>query len=383
MSILIKIALLFSISYSASANALGMTDIEAMNQFSKEYMALRKARWPEVYYLRTDPLYDPENELVLFRKNRYDKALRDASSSNNATDFFNVWNLLSETQKVFYATDYDISTGQSRMQYAAQAIKEERASERGDEASIVEALCKYVDEGEVDRQDYAGETALTLSLGVLQGSFNTARTLIESCGADVNLATKRGITPLMLAALWGNSNLFQFLIDSGADDTAVDLRGKGIYYYFNMGQFREVYAVGAESDQIKSWLEENGHHFSQEALPRCTGFQDSINIRSQLSRFVPSSESSENLSAEVGFQIDAEKKTAAKQILAEKLKEQCLAFGYTSCEINISDQLDAPPRIASERILLTGEPGVIYYALQKLNVVVMASSSGDPNDCSL
>lgn len=88
--------------------------------------------------------------------------------------------------------------------------------------SIVEFL--FSKGADINARDSGGQTAL---LYASKRSFNeTAAFLLEN-GAEVNVQSKkRGITPLMLAAGWGNLELVRMLLDHGADANLTDIFGK-------------------------------------------------------------------------------------------------------------------------------------------------------------
>ena len=77
---------------------------------------------------------------------------------------------------------------------------------------------------DVNAKDGGGQTALSYAS---KRSFNeTAAFLLEN-GAEVNVrGTKKGITPLMLAAGWGNKELVQMLLEHGADPNITNIFGK-------------------------------------------------------------------------------------------------------------------------------------------------------------
>ena len=88
--------------------------------------------------------------------------------------------------------------------------------------SVVEYL---VGKGaDVNARDKGGQTAL---LYASKRSFNdTAKYLIER-GADVNAQSKKKrVSSLMLAAVWDNVELVEYLLDHGADPSLTDIFGR-------------------------------------------------------------------------------------------------------------------------------------------------------------
>ncbi|CAO3590163.1 unnamed protein product [Absidia cylindrospora] len=76
----------------------------------------------------------------------------------------------------------------------------------------------------VDIADEDGETALLLA--IRNGFVDGVKLLIETGHADVNHSEKiNGVTPLMVAAIEGNADTVQLLLDGGADKTKVDVNG--------------------------------------------------------------------------------------------------------------------------------------------------------------
>ena len=88
--------------------------------------------------------------------------------------------------------------------------------------SIVEFL---ISQGaDVNAKDSGGRTAL---LYASKRSFNETAALLIDKGADVNVQSKKkGITALMLAAVWDNVELVQMLLKHGADAQLTDIFGR-------------------------------------------------------------------------------------------------------------------------------------------------------------
>jgi ankyrin repeat protein len=77
---------------------------------------------------------------------------------------------------------------------------------------------------EVNAKDSGGRTAL---LYASKRSFNETAALLLDKGADVNVQSKKkGITALMLAAVWDNVELVQMLLKHGADVQLTDTFGR-------------------------------------------------------------------------------------------------------------------------------------------------------------
>lgn len=76
----------------------------------------------------------------------------------------------------------------------------------------------------VDAKDGGGWTAL---LYASKRSFNDTAALLVDKGADVNTQSKKkGVTALMLAAVWDNEELAQLLLKHGADAQRTDTFGR-------------------------------------------------------------------------------------------------------------------------------------------------------------
>jgi len=77
---------------------------------------------------------------------------------------------------------------------------------------------------DVSMSDSSGQPPL---LHACKGSFNETATFLLDNGADVNVQSKkRGVTALMLAAVWDNVELAQILLDHGADPQLTDSFGR-------------------------------------------------------------------------------------------------------------------------------------------------------------
>ncbi|CAO3590005.1 unnamed protein product [Absidia cylindrospora] len=80
----------------------------------------------------------------------------------------------------------------------------------------------------VDIADDDGETALLLA--IRNGFIDGVKLIIESGHADVNHSEKvNGATPLIVAAIEGNADIVQLLLDGGADKKKVDVNGWAAY----------------------------------------------------------------------------------------------------------------------------------------------------------
>ena len=92
-------------------------------------------------------------------------------------------------------------------------------------AGHTEVVEYLIDAGaDVSMQDSDGQTAL---LHACKRSFNETAALLLDKGADVNVQSKKkGVTALMLAAVWDNTELAQLLLDNGANPHAKDIFGR-------------------------------------------------------------------------------------------------------------------------------------------------------------
>lgn len=77
---------------------------------------------------------------------------------------------------------------------------------------------------DVNAKDSGGQTAL---LYACKRSFNEIAAFLLENGAEVNVQSKKkGITALMLAAVWDNVELVQLLLEHGADPQLTDTFGR-------------------------------------------------------------------------------------------------------------------------------------------------------------
>jgi hypothetical protein len=77
---------------------------------------------------------------------------------------------------------------------------------------------------EVNARDSGGQTALIYAA---KRSFNETAAVLLKNGAEVNVQSKKkGITALMLAAVWDNEELVQMLLKHGADPQLTDTFGR-------------------------------------------------------------------------------------------------------------------------------------------------------------
>ena len=107
--------------------------------------------------------------------------------------------------------------------YAAKAQQSTAfiaAARDGNADSVLELLPQVED---LDQPGSDGSPALHWL--VHRNDLRSARALIAA-GADVNLATRYGITPLGLAAAQGNAEMIGVLVDAGADPNGVDPQGE-------------------------------------------------------------------------------------------------------------------------------------------------------------
>jgi ankyrin repeat protein len=112
---------------------------------------------------------------------------------------------------------------------------------------------------DIDVQNNAGNTALLLAISFRT---DTAAALIQH-GANVNLATKTGETPLMAAAKTASLHLVKLLLDHGADVQARTKKGETAVHFaagFYGYDFDQARAAENRQNPIRilSLLEENG-----------------------------------------------------------------------------------------------------------------------------
>lgn len=83
----------------------------------------------------------------------------------------------------------------------------------------LERLRKMIDQGETNRCDTSGYTALHYA--ARQGHYDVCKLLVDN-KAEVNARTNGGATPLYRAAMMGRDHIVELLINAGASATIQD-----------------------------------------------------------------------------------------------------------------------------------------------------------------
>ncbi|MDD9901108.1 MAG: ankyrin repeat domain-containing protein [Alphaproteobacteria bacterium] len=86
-------------------------------------------------------------------------------------------------------------------------------------------LRTLIDSGADINMQGNGSARSALMWAVEKGNADAVRVLID-CGAKVDIQDKDGITALMMAAWYGDTNVAHFLIESGADPLLKDNKGR-------------------------------------------------------------------------------------------------------------------------------------------------------------
>jgi len=82
-------------------------------------------------------------------------------------------------------------------------------------------------------------TPSQLNLAISKGDLAKVQQLVE-IGVDVNKKDERGITPLMYAILFKQTDIVSYLIRNGADYRAEDSRGNSISDYAKKSKSEEI-----------------------------------------------------------------------------------------------------------------------------------------------
>ncbi len=366
-SLVLFYSLLFSVTIFA-----GLPSVHESQEASMAYIEKRDQRWPG---------YRTDQELSDFMSkspSRY-SALTRAAATGNVVAFMSIWSKLDDRLRRFYATDYDFTTGKTPLHFAAGVTKKAREG-RKESSVIVKALCRYVDEQNI--KNYEGDTPLMSALGIDQGNFLIAKALIENCDAQINTSNIFGLTPLMSAALHGNVEVFKYFISLGADDWALDAKGKNVFYYYNLGRINDLF-VEEEGREIFDWLESHGHDFYKEALSRCLGFSARGQVRTDEMRFYTLEEDFQLGKESFTFKISENKLMSSIESEEEKLIAQCEKTGYRSCiPVRLEKFLEEEEYVANERAKISNQDGYIIYGYRRFIVGVMGSASGKESECA-
>ena len=104
----------------------------------------------------------------------------------------------------------------------------ERLQRAAAQCNIAEVRALIDDGAPLNHQNERGESSVFAAAEhAVDGYTQHARviTILAEAGADVNLADRRGSTPLMRAAWYGHASVLQALVDAGADVTRVNELG--------------------------------------------------------------------------------------------------------------------------------------------------------------
>ena len=82
---------------------------------------------------------------------------------------------------------------------------------------------------ETNHKTTTGQTPLTIA--AKKGNVEIVELLVEVGGANTNLRGPNGITPLMYASKYGYFDITQYLLNKGANEKALDVKGKSALLY--------------------------------------------------------------------------------------------------------------------------------------------------------
>ena len=97
---------------------------------------------------------------------------------------------------------------------------------------------------------YEASDVNPLCLAISKGDINKVKEII-SYGVDVNDATNRGMTPLMCAAVYNQSEIVQLLLDKGADVNKKDNLGKTVLDYAKISNSSQIVEIVKQNKKRK------------------------------------------------------------------------------------------------------------------------------------
>lgn len=96
----------------------------------------------------------------------------------------------------------------------------------------IEAVKKLLAEGaDINELTEVGGAGTVTPLFMATGYNDDIAKLLIAKGADVNIKTGRGVTPLMKACTWGKEEVARLLVSKGADVNAKSNDGTGVFTY--------------------------------------------------------------------------------------------------------------------------------------------------------
>jgi len=109
-------------------------------------------------------------------------------------------------------------------------------AKKGDIAGIQ----PYIQKGEIEKEDHGGMTPLMYAAWFRQSEM--AQYLCEK-GANVNKQDHKGMTALMYASYWNSLPVVEILIKNGASTTLVNSKGKKAIDYAEQYKYVGIIAI--------------------------------------------------------------------------------------------------------------------------------------------
>lgn len=109
----------------------------------------------------------------------------------------------------------------------------------------IEAVKKLLAEGaDINELTEVGGAGTVTPLFMATGYNDDIAKLLIAKGADVNIKTGRGVTPLMKACTWGKEEVARLLVSKGADVNAKSNDGNGVFTYCISGILSDRVSTG-------------------------------------------------------------------------------------------------------------------------------------------